>query len=211
MGGCLILCALAASCDTADKRDRALSAYMEAAAAYEAGDFEAAVAKADKALAADGSLGAAALLAGKASYFNGDEEAAAKYLRKSLSLSPKGGESALWLARAYRASGKNDEARKNCELLLASDSGSVPALRLAATMALDKDDAATALAYLNRAVDASIETGLAFSDRAALRWANGDVPGTLADLDAALAILPKRSSAYKAALELRALAAGAAR
>jgi tetratricopeptide (TPR) repeat protein len=109
----------------------------------------------------------------------------------------------LWLSRAYRAAGRLKDARRTCETLLSSDPSNMAALRLAAAIALDAGNTAESYGYLDRALDAAAEAGLAFVDRAAIHWAAGDRVGTMADLDAAMAVLPRDSAAYKAAIDLR--------
>ena len=58
------------------------------------------------------------------------------------------------------------------------------------------------MAFLDRAAETAGETGMAFSDRAALRWAAGDSDGAIDDLSAAAAILPSGSAARGAAEDL---------
>lgn len=191
----------AASCSSGVD-DKAIICYAEAAAAYESGAFIEARAAAERALShAPGFLPGLAL-AGKAAYLSGDAAGAARLLARGVKASPRGGEAALWLARAYRAAGKADEARRACESLLAAAPFDTAALRLASSLAMDRDRPAEARAFLDRAVAASAESGLAFLDRACLLWAGGDRAGCLADLRAALAVLPKDSAAYRAAHSL---------
>lgn len=179
--------------------DRAIILYAEAAAAYDRGAFIEARAAAESALSHSPAFLPALALAGKAAYLSGDAEGAARALARGVRASPRGGEAALWLARAYRAAGKADEARRACESLLAASPFDAAALRLASSLAMDRDRPAEARAFLDRAVAASAESGLAFLDRACLRWAGGDRAGCLADLRAALAVLPEDSAARQAA------------
>jgi len=71
-----------------------------------------------------------------------------------------------------------------------------------ASLASDDERLADAKAYLDRALEASAEVGMAFIDRASIRWASGDRTGALADLDAAVTVLPVGSNAQKAAVSL---------
>lgn len=185
-------------------RDRAVSLYAAAAAAYDEGRHEAARAGAERSLELDSSFLPALVLAGKAAYFADDGPASILALRRGVRVSPRAGEAALWLARAYRAAGRTGDAWRTCESLLSSDPSSVPALRLASSLALDEGRAAEAYAYLDMAIASAAEGGLAFADRAALRWAKGDREGSLADLDAAIAVLPRGSASRIAATSLRA-------
>lgn len=179
-------------------QERTLLSYAKAAAAYASGDLKTAASAARESMVASGDFLPAAVLLGKISYFSGDDEAAVTAFRRAVRLSPQAGEAALWLSRAYRAAGRAVEARRGCELLLSTDPQNIAGLRLAACLALDLNDVAGATAYLNRAVDSAGEAGLAFADRAALRWAAGDAAGAEADLAAALVTLPEGSAAQQA-------------
>ncbi|MBN2873872.1 MAG: hypothetical protein JXM71_02160 [Spirochaetales bacterium] len=143
----------------------------------------------------DPSMLDARLLLGKAFFFLELDDQSITTLSATLRRVPRAGETALWLARAYRMADESDKAIATCETLLASDPASVAALRLRATLAMDDDDTASALRYLNMAVEASAETGMAFLDRAAIRWAFGDREGTYADLETAMMTLPRGSHA----------------
>jgi tetratricopeptide (TPR) repeat protein len=208
--GLAILAALAGSCAVGGRGD-ALAAYARAASAYEAGYLTKAVALAKEAVAADRRLPAPLVLIGKASFFMDEDAAAIRALERAVRLTPRGGEAALWLARAYRAAGRSDDAKRTCELAIASDPSSIAALRLSAMLALDEGEAGAAYAFLERAVEAASEAGLAYTDRAALRWAAGDRDGALQDLEAAAVSLPPGSAASGAATALRERVAGSPR
>jgi len=190
-------------------QERVLRAYARAAAAYASGDLEAATEAARESLGPARDFLPAAIVLGKASYFAGDDEEALASLKRALHLTPRAGEAALWLARAYRGAGLETEARQTCELLVSSDPQNIAGLRLAACLALDRNDIPAAAAYLDRAVESAGEAGLVFADRAALRWAAGDAPGAEADLAAALVTLPRSSGAWQATEELLARITGA--
>ncbi len=218
----LCMAALASSCAPSNtpaskpgtmtaSMEKAVASYSRAAGAYDAGNFEAAADGASLALDAEDSFLPAIVLLGKASYFSGDDETAIMALEKGLAVSPRSGEAALWLARAYLAARRDEDARSMCELLLSAEPSNVAALRLSAGIALDSGDGAAALAFLDRAIAATGDAGLAFTDRAAMRWAAGDLDGTVADLGAALAILPEESVARKAVVDLLASIQGTQR
>jgi tetratricopeptide (TPR) repeat protein len=196
------LAAISAGCRAAE-RDGAILAYAKAADYYDAGNLESAIVSVAESLRADGSFYPALLLYGKASYLADDEATAIANLKRAVSVSPRSGEAALWLARSYRIVGDNASAKHSCELVLSSDPSDVAALRLASLIAFDEDDAAKGIYFLDRAIDASGETGLAFIDRAAIRWAAGNADGAIADLDAALSTLPIGSASHQAAAALR--------
>lgn len=202
-----LLSALAASCPSGS-RDRALFAYAEAAAAYDSGRLDAALAGAKKSLALDSSFLPALVLAGKSSYFLGDDAGAVSALKRAVRATPRAGEAALWLARAYRAAGRAGEAKRTCEALLSSNPADAAALRLAAGLADERGDAAATRSYLDRAIDSAAEAGLALAERAAIHWAAGNGAAAVADLDAALAALPEGGAARKAVAELRATISG---
>lgn len=182
--------------------ERAIIRYAEAAAAYDSGAYSLARTEAERALSiAPGFLPALALV-GKAAYLMGDAEGAVAALERGVRASPRGGEAALWLARAYRAAGEGEAALRTCESLLAASPFDTAALRLASSLALERDRPAEAGAFLDRAVAASAESGLAFLDRACLRWAGGDRIGCASDIRVALSLLPEGSVAYGAARDL---------
>ncbi|OHD22172.1 MAG: hypothetical protein A2Y38_05080 [Spirochaetes bacterium GWB1_59_5] len=203
IGACLFaITALACQTCQASTQERTLLSYAKAASAYASGDLKTAAAAARESIGMSNDFLPAVVLLGKVSYFSGDDEAAVTALKRALRLSPRAGEAALWLSRAYRAAGRAVEARRGCELLLSTDPQNIAGLRLAACLALDLNDVAGARAYLNRAVESAGEAGLAFADRAALRWAAGGATGAGADLTAALVTLPEGSAARQATEEL---------
>lgn len=189
------------ACKAAPGKDTIL-AYARALGAYANGDFETAAIGARESLGHDRNFYPATMLLGKISYFNGDDETAIHVLEHAVSLLPKSGEASLWLSRTYRAAGMATEARRTCELLLSADPQHIAGLRLAATLSLDSDDIAAATAYLDRAVESAGEAGLVFADRAALRWAAGDISGAKSDLAKALVTLPQESAARQATEQL---------
>jgi len=182
--------------------EAAIGAYAQALERYSAGDMVGAAARAERSLGRSGRFLPALLLLGKASLLSGDEEKAVAALKRALAATPRAGEAAVWLARAYRASGLAAEASALCAIAVSADPGSVTALRLMASLASDDERLADAKAYLDRALEASAEVGMAFIDRASIRWASGDRTGALADLDAAVTVLPVGSNAQKAAVSL---------
>ena len=192
-------------------RQEAVAEYTRAAGAYDDGNLEGAAEAARLALDAEKTFLPALVLLGKALFFSGDDEAAIKALKRGVEESPRSGEAALWLARAYRAAGRDDDALSTCDLLLSAEPSNIAALRLSADIALGSGDGATALARLDRAIAAAGDAGMAFADRAALRWASGNLEGTVADLGAALAVLPVESVAHKAAAGLLASILGTGR
>ncbi len=189
------------ACEAAPGKDTLL-AYARASGAYARGDLEAAALGARECLGHTENFLPAAMLLGKISYFAGNDSEAINLLEHAVRLSPRAGEASLWLSRTYRAAGMPTEARRTCEQLLSADPQHIAGLRLAATLALDSDDIAAAIAYLDRAVESAGEAGLVFADRATLRWAAGDVSGAQADLAAALALHPQGSAAWEATGQL---------
>jgi tetratricopeptide (TPR) repeat protein len=183
-------------------QERVLLSYARAVAAYTSGDLESAALAASESLGPRRNFLPAAILLGKVSYFAGDDKTAIASLEHAVDLSPRAGEAALWLARTYRGAGMATEAVHACELLLSTDPQNIAGLRLAACLALDLNNMAAAIAYLDRAVDSAGEIGLVFSDRAALRWAAGNASGAQADLEVALSTLARGSAAWQATEEL---------
>lgn len=180
----------------------ALAQYLDAAAAYDSGQADMALPLAQKALDLDKGFVPALVLAGKSAFFQSMPAQASSFLEEAMRLRPSGTEARLWLARVRRFDGDGKAARSLCESVLADDGSNLAALRLLASVAGDSGEPERSLALLNRAVEAASEAGLAFLDRAALRWAMGDREGTARDLAAALAVLPEGSAYGKSALRL---------
>jgi len=179
-----------------------LPSYILAAGSYDAGNISLAKDLAEKILAVDPAFIPALVLAGKTAFFLGDDDASIRHFEDALRLIPRAGEPALWLARSYRASGRMEDAKDMTRKLLSSDPDCIPALRLSASISLEMEDTVTALAFLDKALEAAMECGLAFVDRAAIRWAGGNASGAIADLEAALTILPVDSEASLAAQDV---------
>jgi hypothetical protein len=81
------------------------------------------------------------------------------------------------------------------ENILSSDPQNIRTLRLASELAKEKGPAgeAAASAFLDRAIEASIETALVFLDRSKLRWISGNRQGAMEDLKKARELLPSHS------------------
>ncbi|HUW69891.1 MAG TPA: hypothetical protein VMX33_06625 [bacterium] len=206
---CIGIVLSSGSCQTAHSTDGALKVYAAAAMAWDAGDFSAALSLASSCLEIHRHFLPAVMLRGKALFLLGDDTSAIVALSSAISLTPRAGQAALWLARAYRTHGDHAEAERISRLALQSDPASIDMLRLASMIALDAGDSRAAQAFLDRAIEAAAEAGMAFVDRATLRWASGDRIGASADLAAALAILPTTSSASAAARAIAGAIAGA--
>ena len=202
----LLSCAWLAACswprDPSVASEAAIGAYAQALERYSAGDMAGAAARAERSVGSSARFLPALLLLGKASLLSGDDETAVRALKRALAATPRAGEAAVWLARAYRDSGMAAEASSICDIAVTADPGSVAALRLMAGLEADGGRLADAKACLDRALEASAEVGMAFVDRASIRWASGDRDGALADLDAAAAVLPPGSGALKASVGL---------
>lgn len=196
---CIGIILTGGSCRTAGGSDTTLKTYVAAAAAWDDGDFSGALDLADSCISGDQLFLPAVILRGKALFLLGDDDGAIAALSKAVSLTPRAGQAALWLARAYRSHGDHEEAERVCHLALQSDPSNIEMLRFASMLALDGGDAKAAAAFLDRAIEAAAGAGMAFVDRATLRWAGGDRLGASADLEAALALLPDNSSAIGAA------------
>lgn len=138
-------------------------------------------------------------LRGKAFYFSGDIEKAAADFRRVLKRRPTQTEAALFLARIYHEQGDEKKAVLIVENIISDDPSNVRALRLAAQLAESADGAGdkTASAYLNRAVEASGETALAFLDRGRFHWRSGRDEAALEDLRRAKALIYAQSPIYK--------------
>jgi predicted Zn-dependent protease len=132
----------------------------------------------------------ALVLKGKAEYFSGDPEAAEVSFRRARRHNPASAEAGLYLCRLLRERGDLTAAEALADSLLADDPLDVRVLRLAADLAREGGRADSALAYLDRAAEASAESALVFMDRARVRWTAGRGEDALADLEKARVFLP---------------------
>ena len=146
--------------------------------------------------------GAAALLNGvkdfppaltlraKAEYFSGDLDKAEKSCRQAIKHRPGAYEAKLYLARILRDKGDDANARRTAENLLADYPHDARLLRFAASLALEKGDAAEAAVLLDQAAELSADSAMVLLDRARLRWIAGKGEEALEDLSRARAMLP---------------------
>ncbi|MDR0623719.1 MAG: tetratricopeptide repeat protein [Treponema sp.] len=132
----------------------------------------------------------ALVLKGKAEYFSGDPAAAENSFRRARRYNPGAAEAGLYLGRILRERGDLAAAEALTESLLADDPLDVRVLRLAADLAREGGRADFALAYLDRAAEASAESALVFVDRARARWTAGKGEDALEDLERARVFLP---------------------
>lgn len=131
------------------------------------------------------------ILRGKSEYFLGNINDAEKTMRRVLRLKRGHTEATLYLARIYREKNKSGEAQKIIEGLLANDPSNIQALRLAAELARDRgpEGERAAMAFLDRAADASTESAFVFLDRARLYWIAGNAEEALRDVRCARALV----------------------
>ncbi|AEF81839.1 tetratricopeptide repeat protein [Leadbettera azotonutricia] len=179
---------LTSSCSMNKPSEDDLLLYARASSVYQ----EARYAEAAELLSKIEGFSPALTLKGKALFFSGDDGAAEKCLRRALRLYPNGAEAGIYLARLLREKGETEEALKLTENMLSGDPQNVRALRLASELAKDRGPSgeASASAFLDRAIEASVETSLVFLDRAKLRWTNGNRQGAMEDLKKARELLP---------------------
>jgi tetratricopeptide (TPR) repeat protein len=139
------------------------------------------------------------ILCGKAYYFSGDTENAEKQFRAVLKKRPTAVEASIYLARTLREKGDGAAAEKIVNRIISDDPQNVRALRLAADLQKDKgpEYSAEALAYLDRAVDSSMETAMAILERARHKWLLGKEKEALADLAGAKTLFPPDVPALK--------------
>jgi tetratricopeptide (TPR) repeat protein len=139
------------------------------------------------------------VLRGKAFFFSGDLENAEKQLRAVLKKRPSAVEASVYLARILREKGDGSAAETVVNRILGDDPQNIRALRLAADLQKDKgpEYSAQALAYLDRAVDASMETAMAILERARHKWLLGRDEEALADLAGAKTLFPPDTPALK--------------
>lgn len=195
----LVLCLL--SC-TAGNGKRAMELYLKAADLYDSGDFASAFAVCQEALDYDKKFTPALVLGGKAAFFEAEPEMAISCFLKASRIRPEAQEPLIWLARVYRFDGEAQKASSLCEKIIENNPSCISGWRLLASIAEDDADIASSLLYLNQAVSAAGEAGLAFLDRGSVRWAIGDRSGSISDLEAAIAVFPPASPYANHAREL---------
>ncbi|MDR0600745.1 MAG: tetratricopeptide repeat protein [Treponema sp.] len=190
---CAVSCSLKADGETMLRYAKARSLYAE-------GRLDEALAGLEGA----GHFFPALVLRGKAEYFSGDSTKAEKTFRRALRLRPSAAEAGLYLARTLREGQKADEARALLEALVADDPLDIRALRLAASLEDDRGPPgrAAALAFLDRAAEASSECALVFLDRARLRWIAGKGDEALEDLNRARVLLSPGTPLFRAVEKL---------
>jgi tetratricopeptide (TPR) repeat protein len=196
IAGLGVLGAAAVSCAAAGVSEEALARYARASGAYGEGRFG----EAAELLAGMGAFPPALVLRGKAEYFSGETGGAEKSFRGALKRRPGAAEASLYLARILRERGRAEEAEGLVEEILGDDPSDIRALRLAAELSLDRGPPgeAAALAFLDRAAEASSEAALVFLDRARLRWIAGKGEAALEDLGKARALLAPGSPLSRA-------------
>jgi tetratricopeptide (TPR) repeat protein len=169
--------------------DETLPLYAKAKNLYDRGDMSgsiAALGRDDRSARLE-AFPPALVLRGKASYFTDNLDEAEKAFRKVLKIRPSAVEAALYLARIMRETGRIEEARSITEGLLSDDPSNIRVLRFAAAMVLDKGKAgeAESVNYLDRAIEALVETAFIFIERARIKWISGSVDSAMDDLDRA--------------------------
>jgi tetratricopeptide (TPR) repeat protein len=179
---------LTSSCSAKRPGEDDLLLYAKASGVYHEARYD----EAAELLSGLGDFPPALTLRGKALFFSGDDAAAEKCLRRALRFYPNGTEAGLYLARLLREKGDTEEAAKLAENILSGDPQNIRTLRLASDLARDRGPAgeAEASAFLDRAVEASVETALVFLDRAKIRWTSGNKQGAMEDLNKARELLP---------------------
>ncbi|MDR0474764.1 MAG: tetratricopeptide repeat protein [Treponema sp.] len=191
---------LSASCTAKKTKEETLIQYARASNIYAQGRFG----ESAKILSQLKDFPPALTLKGKAEFFSNKEKDAEKSLRGALKLNPADAEASLYLARLLREKGELKEAEQVTESLLSNNPFDIRALRLAADLSSEKGHAgqAAAGAFLDRAVEASVEAALVFLDRARLRWIAGNTHGALEDLNRAKAVLPGSSPLMRSVTNL---------
>ena len=174
--------------------------YARASGIYRDGRY----AEAAAALSGVGDFAPAVVLRGKAQFLAGLDDDAEKSLRRALSLRPGSVEAGIFLARLLREKGKAAEALNLAEIILSDDPVDIRALRLACDLAMDNgpEGEEAALLYLDRAVEASMETAMIFLYRARNRWKNGRGAAALDDLRKARVLLPPDSPLIRSVANL---------
>ena len=180
--------------------NESLMRYLQAQDVYLQGRF----ADAADMLSEESKFTPALILKGKAEYLSGENEKAEKTLRRALLIKPYNTEALIFLARILNERGESIEAQKELDKILAENPMEIRALRLAAELALNRgvSGEAASAAFLDRAVEASMESAMIFLDRARLRWTGGNRMGAIEDLGRAKVLLPDDSPVMRAVVRL---------
>jgi len=191
------------SCASSGSNEDALLLYMRSLDLYRTGRFRETVSM----LASESSFVPSLVLRGKAEFILGDTGAAEGSLKRALGLKPNDFEAMLFLARVYRETGNRNEAQELSDKLLGENSMDIRALRLASDLSRDRgvSGEAAAIVFLDRAVEASMESALVFLDRARLRWIGGNPSAALDDLERARVLLPRDSPVNRAVENLESI------
>jgi tetratricopeptide (TPR) repeat protein len=186
---CLTLFGLAVSACSAKETgtEAQILLYARAKVLYDGGSFAEAIQ-----LLAKEKFMPSLVLRGKAYYFSGERENAEKQFRDILKKRPTAVEASIYLARTLREKGDGAAAEKIVNRIISDDPQNIRALRLAADLQKDKglEYSADALAYLDRAVESSMETAMAILERARHKWLLGKEKEALADLAGAKTLFP---------------------
>ena len=198
-----VLCTLFFSCASSNSNEEAALLYIRSLDLYRTGRFQETISM----LSLEKSFVPSLILRGKAQYILGDLPAAERSLKEALDLKPNDFEAMLFMARVYRGMGNIDEAEKFIDKLLGENSMDIRALRLASELSFDRgvSGEAAAIAFLDRAVEASMESALVFLDRARLRWIGGNPSAALDDLARARVLLPFDSPVNRAVENLESI------
>jgi tetratricopeptide (TPR) repeat protein len=196
-----ITLACAACRSPATVSEAQLLLYTRAKSLYDAGDFAGTIQLLEKE-----KWPQAMVLRGKAFFFSDDGENAEKQFRAVLKKRPSAVEASIYLARILREKGEGEAAMQMVNEIISDDPQNVRALRLAAELQKDKgpEYSAEALAYLDRAVDSSMETAMAILERARYKWIMGKDNEALADLAGAKALFPPDTPVTKVVDNLQA-------
>ncbi|MCL2092563.1 MAG: tetratricopeptide repeat protein [Treponema sp.] len=189
-------CFGALSCGAREPGEDVIRLYLRSQTSYGEGRF----AEAALMLEGENRFVPSLLLRGKSEYFTGDLDAAEKSLNRALRIKPQNVEASFFKARILREKGEKEKSQKLIEEMLSNNPLDIRALRFAAELERDKGppgEAASA-AFLDRAVEASVESAMVFLDRARMRWIGGNHLGALDDLGRARALFNADSPMLRA-------------
>jgi len=184
---CIVICSAfcAVSC-VKNPNTETIRLYIRASDAYSQKHF----AEVIELLHEQNNFPPALILRAKAEYFFDNMDKAEKTCRRVIKLRPSSLEANLYLARILREKGDSAGAETLIESLLADNPQDIRALRLAAELACDKGKYDSAVNFLDRAAEYSVESAMVLLDRARLRWTAGKNEEALEDLSRAKAMLP---------------------
>jgi tetratricopeptide (TPR) repeat protein len=196
-------CAAIAACSSGTPSRADLDAYVRARDLYLRGSVDQAAALVGRIDSRSRGFHQARLLEGKILYFKGDMKESERAFRQLMQGRPGYAEAQLWLLRCLQAQGKTREAESILDGALTLNPGDPRLLHLAGMLRLSADDIDGALGFFRRSEEYTVELSQSYIESARILFRFGMHDRALADLAAALSLLPPESGMRKPVMELQ--------